>query len=276
MSLRSIFCYRLAITTPFGLGDSAPDTRPVQSPRSSCTTTLRAPDSPDAAVGAEFKANGTNYNYHLIVPREPRRLHIFACMIEQFARTYPYRKPSCQSFLPLWHPAQSSAGQAEINPMGTSTYSRLAGLVGRAFIQSGFVSASLAPLAAVCTTNLIPFTDSRHLWFTLPLEPGLVPLAFLLTPPSYLPAPMERARTAKGNSRQTSMAGGCGSIYRGSTTTRRRTADYELGLLLLRQDPWHSRPDLSCQNAALHRIGTPLPRVPHPSPQLQNPTRSPL
>ncbi|KAG1878176.1 hypothetical protein F4604DRAFT_1923739 [Suillus subluteus] len=121
MSLRSIFCYRLAITTPFGLGDSAPPgpTQDRFSPRGR------------RAVGAEFKANGTNYTYHLI-PREPRRLHIFACMIEQFARTYPYRKPSCQSFLPLWHPAQSSAGQAEINPMGPSTYSRLAGLVGRA------------------------------------------------------------------------------------------------------------------------------------------------
>ncbi|KAG1804770.1 uncharacterized protein HD556DRAFT_1436947 [Suillus plorans] len=44
-------------------------------------------------------------------------------------------------------------------------------------------------------------------------------------------------KDCKGNQGQTSIAGGYGSIYAGPTTTRRRTTDYEPGLLLLRQDP---------------------------------------
>ncbi|KAG2111973.1 uncharacterized protein F5147DRAFT_651094 [Suillus discolor] len=47
-----------------------------------------------------------------------------------------------------------------------------------------------------------------------------------------------------GNQGQTSMAGGYGSVYRGQTTTRARTTDYEPGLLPPRQDPCHSRPVL--------------------------------
>lgn len=109
----------------------------------------------------------------------------------------------CKAFLPLWHPAQSGAGLAEIDPTGPTiitTYSRLASLVGRASypyegnnpvsspllllyscthpagIERDRVSMPLrvdtfgAQYVPPITTPINPLADSRHLLFTLPLD----------------------------------------------------------------------------------------------------------